>query len=236
MTLPASRYHRFAHKHAALLSSVNLNDPERAGHRASCKVTFGGHGRYGVFAVHTRGEAVQWFVTDAEVLDEVTHTPSVVRQGNTLDEALEGYELEDAGTMDDDEVLVTADGCERCRARERRGCRECEDGLEGYVLRRAATGQYLGRAGTEWEREEVLALSWLLSLLTDELATELLEALEWPGEVRPTAAAEAAIRHRIEHTRLPGWLIYLALKFIAGDGVVPRLLPAELAAVEVPCS
>jgi len=61
------------------------NNPERKGERASSVVTFGDLSRYAVFAVHTRFEAVTWFVTDAEAEDEETGAPKVIRQGDTFE-------------------------------------------------------------------------------------------------------------------------------------------------------
>jgi hypothetical protein len=63
----------------AILAECDANQPTWAGRRASLKTLFGHNSRFALFAVHTRFDAVQWFVTDAEKPD-ADGTPSVVRQ------------------------------------------------------------------------------------------------------------------------------------------------------------
>jgi hypothetical protein len=70
-------------------SSRITNDPARKGELAARKQLFGGNSRYAVAPVHTRFDAVQWFVWDAETLDD-TGLPAVIRQADSLDEALTG--------------------------------------------------------------------------------------------------------------------------------------------------
>ena len=75
----------------SLLSLTSTaNEPARKGQLASRKVTFGEHRRYAVAAIHTRFDAVEWFVWDAEVMDG--DVPAVIRQEPTLAEALRGLE------------------------------------------------------------------------------------------------------------------------------------------------
>jgi hypothetical protein len=66
-----------------------VNDPSRAGQLLARKKLFGEHSRYAIAPVHTRFKAVEWFVWDAERLDE-TGRPEVVRQEKTIHQALEG--------------------------------------------------------------------------------------------------------------------------------------------------
>lgn len=47
------------------------NNHEKAGQKASQKLTFGPFSRYAVYAVHTRFNNVMWFVEDAEQTCEV---------------------------------------------------------------------------------------------------------------------------------------------------------------------
>jgi hypothetical protein len=65
------------------------NNPALRGKLADRKRLFGGYSRYAVAPVHTRFEAVQWFVWDAEAMD-AEGVPSVIRQEATLQEALHG--------------------------------------------------------------------------------------------------------------------------------------------------
>ena len=64
------------------------NDPTKAGRPAARKQFFGGYSRYAVAPVHTRFDAVEWFVWDAEQDDG--GLPTVIRQAATLEEALRG--------------------------------------------------------------------------------------------------------------------------------------------------
>ena len=71
---------------------VQANDPTRAGQSASEATIFGQFNRYRVEAIHTRFDAVDWFVFDAEWPDEVTGEPSVIRQASTRADAVLGLE------------------------------------------------------------------------------------------------------------------------------------------------
>ena len=66
------------------------NDPSRKGQLAARKRIFGDWHRYAVAPVHTRFDAVEWFVWDAETIDPVFGGPSVIRQASTEAEAVEG--------------------------------------------------------------------------------------------------------------------------------------------------
>ena len=67
------------------------NDPAKAGQLAARKRTFGDFSRYAVAPVHTRFDAVQWFVWDAmSPWQDGTGLPAVIRQAVSLDEAMRG--------------------------------------------------------------------------------------------------------------------------------------------------
>lgn len=68
-----------------------VNCPELRGGRACKPTSFGDFGRYAVFAIHTRGDAVEWFVEDAEQADpKFPSRPAIIRQAPTRDEAVSG--------------------------------------------------------------------------------------------------------------------------------------------------
>lgn len=67
--------------------AVEANDPAKRGALAGRKIT-GEGSRFAVAPVHTRFDAVQWFVWDADV-DE-GDGPVVVRQAATYTEAVRG--------------------------------------------------------------------------------------------------------------------------------------------------
>ncbi len=56
-----------------------------AGQFASEKVLFGEFSRFALVAVHTRFEAVQWFVFDAEKVDDLGLTAVVAQADNPSD-------------------------------------------------------------------------------------------------------------------------------------------------------
>ena len=66
------------------------NNPNLAGQLAAKKELFGDCSRYAIAPIHTRFDAVQWFVWDAEQIDPVTKLASVIRQAQTKAEALVG--------------------------------------------------------------------------------------------------------------------------------------------------
>jgi hypothetical protein len=67
------------------------NDARFAGRLASEKVLFGECSRYALYAVHTRGDDVQWFVADAESVDDMG-LPRIIRQANTPEQAVAGLQ------------------------------------------------------------------------------------------------------------------------------------------------
>lgn len=66
------------------------NNPNRAGERASCMVIFGEFHRYACFASHTRFDSLSWVVVDAEIPDEITGRPTIIRQASSFEEAIQG--------------------------------------------------------------------------------------------------------------------------------------------------
>lgn len=71
---------------ATLKPRHEANNPQRAGQLASGKEYFGLFGQYAVFAVHTRGTDVCWFVTDAELPED--GFPTVVSQHHIFEMAI----------------------------------------------------------------------------------------------------------------------------------------------------
>lgn len=69
--------------------NVVTNNKNIAGQIASDKIRFGECGRYAIAAVHTRFDAVQWFVWDAE-RPGIDGFATIIRQENTYEKAIEG--------------------------------------------------------------------------------------------------------------------------------------------------
>lgn len=66
------------------------NNPALKGQPASKKQFFGERRRFAVWPVHTRFDAVEWFVADAEhPLSDMSHA-EVIRQADTYEQAVEG--------------------------------------------------------------------------------------------------------------------------------------------------
>lgn len=66
------------------------NDATRRGQLAAPKQFFGDYRRYAVAPVHTRFDALEWFVWDAEhALSDLNHA-EVIRQAPSLEEAVAG--------------------------------------------------------------------------------------------------------------------------------------------------
>jgi hypothetical protein len=68
------------------------NNPLRAGQPAVRKQFFGERSRYAVAPVHTRFDAVEWFVWDAEHPLSSNSYEEVIRQAPTLAEAMQGLD------------------------------------------------------------------------------------------------------------------------------------------------
>jgi hypothetical protein len=64
-----------------------VNDARRAGQEASKGTLHGDYNRYKVVAIHTRFDAVTWFVLDALRVDE-QGLPAVVGQCDTKESAV----------------------------------------------------------------------------------------------------------------------------------------------------
>lgn len=87
---PASAFPLESLMASVAFSSVAANNPALKGSPAARKQRFGERGRYAVAPVHTRFDAVEWFVWDAEhPLSDLSHA-EVIRQAKTLEEALRG--------------------------------------------------------------------------------------------------------------------------------------------------
>ena len=54
------------------------NDPSKAGKRTGKMILLGEFSRFAIYPVHTRGDQVSWFVSDAEIPDEVTGLPNSI--------------------------------------------------------------------------------------------------------------------------------------------------------------
>lgn len=67
------------------------NDIAKAGQIAKRKALFGDCSRYAVAPVHTRFDAVQWFVWDADNMDALTGKPSVIRQEDSLEAVMRDF-------------------------------------------------------------------------------------------------------------------------------------------------
>lgn len=67
------------------------------------KERFGEFGRYSVAPVWTRFDTVEWFVWDAERIDEVTGGPAVIRQAETREMAMAGLDTPTDQTHDADQ-------------------------------------------------------------------------------------------------------------------------------------
>ena len=67
--------------------TVSSNNPDKKGSLAGRKVLFGEYSRYAVAPIHTRFDAVEWFVWDASV----NGTPEVIRQAPTFEAAVAGF-------------------------------------------------------------------------------------------------------------------------------------------------
>ena len=68
---------------------VSTNNPNLKGSFAGPKVLFGDFSRYAVAPVHTRFDAVEWFVWDAHRLDDAG-LPEVIRQAESFGDAVLG--------------------------------------------------------------------------------------------------------------------------------------------------
>jgi hypothetical protein len=74
------------------------NDPSKKGQLAARKQFFGEYRRYAVAPIHTRFDAVEWFVWDAAQAADGELAP-VIRQEATLAEAV-------AGLLDGEEIAA----------------------------------------------------------------------------------------------------------------------------------
>ena len=75
---------------ALSFSSPLTNTPMLRGSLAAPKQRFGKFGHYAIAPIHTRFDAVDWVVWDADITDEATGLAAIIRQADTMDEALRG--------------------------------------------------------------------------------------------------------------------------------------------------
>lgn len=75
---------------AVSFPKIPANNPALAGQPAAKKQFFGDFSRYAVWPVHTRFEAIAWFVADAEHPLSDMSRAEIIRQAETLEAALEG--------------------------------------------------------------------------------------------------------------------------------------------------
>lgn len=74
-------------------SKVPANNSSKKGELAARKQFFGPSSRFAVAPVHTRFDAVEWFVWDAEHELSNNSRAEVIRQTATLEQALDGLDL-----------------------------------------------------------------------------------------------------------------------------------------------
>lgn len=70
-----------------------VNNPKMAGSYAGKREFFGEYDRYAIAPVHTRFDAVQWFVWDAMHQNSNMNRAEVIRQAATREEAIAGLEV-----------------------------------------------------------------------------------------------------------------------------------------------
>ena len=75
---------------ALSFSSPLTNNPMLRGSLAAPKQRFGKCGRYAIAPIHTRFNAIEWVIWDADIIDEATGLAVIIRQACTMDEALRG--------------------------------------------------------------------------------------------------------------------------------------------------
>lgn len=67
--------------------TAEANNPGLRGHRASRILRFGPGGRFQVYAIHTRFDAVEWWVADTNITYG-DGRPWIIRQEPSFDEAI----------------------------------------------------------------------------------------------------------------------------------------------------
>lgn len=72
------------------MATALTNNPALKGQPAARKQFFGERGRFAVWPVHTRFDAVEWFVADAEHPLSDMSRAEVIRQADTREQAVEG--------------------------------------------------------------------------------------------------------------------------------------------------
>jgi len=75
---------------ASSFSSPLTNNPMLRGNLAAPKQRFGNHGHYAIAPIHTRFDAIEWLVWDADIIDEATGLAAIIRQAGTMGATLRG--------------------------------------------------------------------------------------------------------------------------------------------------
>lgn len=96
--------------------TLEQNNPKKAGQPASKKALFGENNRYAIQAIHTRFEAIEWFVWDAINGDG---EPKIIRQSDSYGEAINGLMDSACSTFSEDPYICDDCGhpkgqCENC--------------------------------------------------------------------------------------------------------------------------
>lgn len=79
-------------------SNVPANNPSLMGRPAAPKQFFGPRNRYAVAPIHTLDVALEWFVWDAEHKHANLSRAAVIRQADSLEEAMQGLPQDDEET------------------------------------------------------------------------------------------------------------------------------------------
>ncbi len=79
-----------SHFRVEFRETVETPKTEEAQPKILSKVTFGSASRFQLVKFLTRFGSIEYHVTDAENIDQLTNLPSIIRQSTTLEGALEG--------------------------------------------------------------------------------------------------------------------------------------------------
>lgn len=83
---------------------VHANNPALKGQPAARKQRFGARGRYAIWPVHTRFDAIEWFVSDAEhELSDMNHA-EIIRQESTFAAAMHDLSDDEPEELDADRL------------------------------------------------------------------------------------------------------------------------------------
>jgi hypothetical protein len=115
-----------------------INNPARKGEFAAQPQLFGAASRYKVAPIHTRFEAVEWFVWDAE-RPGADGKPEVVRQCATLIEAIHGLDTDTEEAVE----MANEAAVERAAERAASSLTIPHDGEECYTSSASAHARLL---------------------------------------------------------------------------------------------